>query len=852
MAQNHNYSKTIADRVLQLAPGNLAEIQRRPVADSWGFASVESYMKTFVPLHFQECVAQIDGQLDKLRRNRKIPPFRCVADPDERRNTISVSVMGVRDSSSFKNVASSQVHRWQGQTEPFRRLDVLVFSTSPIFDCQQRPTSGSIAGGSGGNLFFGVVQRVRALSPYHKVPGVREEALFELQIKANFDHFRRENKQYFAWQIESLNTVQREYDALLNVRSLQILEPLLNANGREVKAKAKKAEREGAGGASSSRGGSRENEAGSNELLDLGNENDLSLSPRYRSYIKEKFNAPQHDAIIAATTLKGFTLIQVPPGTGKTTTLHGVLNTLHLHIYSKYYKAITRSMYVVMRQCRSVCRFDSANMKLKDETEKWASASLWWEKWMTMSFPQKPRILMAAPSNAAVDNMAMRILTNKFVDGAGSHFHPRMLRLGSGHGRALHAISLNDEIKKYEALTTDSLKAMRATAEAKQKQAKQNLLSVFRFVFFNLLGPHRHQTSRSDEEKVKSDFLRAKENFDRATTEIGIYDTLQGPRNEASRRRLKEIVISQAEIVFSTLSSAGLRIIENTKFSVCVIDEAAQSTEVSTLIPLRLGCDQCVLCGDPAQLPATIHSKGKTGVLCRRSLFERLQKGGHCVHFLSLQYRMHPLICSFPSAAFYGGLLKSGISDPNAFRRPYHGFTGFSSLVFYDIAAGQEQQCSRSLSYSNKEEAAFCIQLIFRLCKSFKTCVDMNRIGVICMYSDQVRLLRERYKQFLATKKLDSNKYPSADSIIRSVDGFQGQERDVVVLSTVRADGNAKKGVGFVSDCQRMNVALTRAKYSMLVVGRKSSLENSPVWGKFIKHVVQKGIYLTVTALDAD
>ena len=284
---------------------------------------------------------------------------------------------------------------------------------------------------------------------------------------------------------------------------------------------------------------------------------------------------------------------------------------------------------------------------------------------------------------------------------------------------------------------------------------------MFNFVFFNLvLGPHKGQTSRLDEQKVKADFLAAKENFDRATTEINIYDILQGPRNDASRRKLKEFVISQAEIVFSTLSSTGLRIIENTKFSVCVIDEAAQATEVSTLIPLPWAVTS-VFCARPRPATTTIHSKGKNGVLARRSLFRTLAKRRTLCSFPQSAVQNASLICSFPSIMFYGGLLKSGIADANAFLQPYHEFTGFMPLVFYDMTAGQEQQCSRSLSYSNEEEAACCISLLFRLCKK----IQMKRIGVICMYSDQVRLLREKYRQRLSRTMSDS--YPAADSIIR-------------------------------------------------------------------------------------
>ena len=326
------------------------------------------------------------------------------------------------------------------------------------------------------------------------------------------------------------------------------------------------------------------------------------------------------------------------------------------------------------------------------------------------------------------------------------------------------------------------------------------------------------------------------------------------------RNYLYSKFIGRAEIVFSTLSSTGLKILAENHFSVCLIDEAAQSTEISTLIPLRLGCDQCILCGDPQQLSAVVHCKNGIGsnMLYHRSLFERLQRGGHDVHFLFYQYRMHPLICSFPSKYFYEGKLKNGLALEK-FRKPYHKYNEYSPLVFYDLPSSQESLTEKTLSYQNENEANYCINLLIDLLITFPNDISIDQVGIISMYADQVKLLRQKYdsvlvpyltKSYHLTNQLKtrtSSIHVASSNVIRTVDGFQGQEKDVIILSTVRGDANSEeKGIGFIHDRQRMNVALTRAKYALLVVGRKTSLDTSEMWCDFIAHVQQNGEYIMV------
>ena len=460
-----------------------------------------------------------------------------------------------------------------------------------------------------------------------------------------------------------------------------------------------------------------------------------------------------------------------------------------------------------------------------------------------------------------------------------------MIRIGSGQSSKVHALNGEKEVKYIMDLAKhpSTLYQQINTYKIKKEAAKNKMLEIFSLYFHKLMN-HVNTTRISVEksEEIKRNFIDSKTCYDDACFELEIREyvadnlserglfpkgrkTMGNVRNQ--RRNLTDVrnylyskFIGRAEIVFSTLSSTGLKILAENHFSVCLIDEAAQSTEISTLIPLKLGCDQCILCGDPQQLSAVVHCKNGIGsnMLYHRSLFERLQRGGHDVHFLFYQYRMHPLICSFPSKYFYEGKLKNGLALEK-FRKPYHKYNEYSPLVFYDLPSSQETLTEKTLSYQNENEANYCINLLIDLLITFPNDISIDQVGIISMYADQVKLLRHKYDSVLVPylaksyhqtsqfKARTNNIHVASSNVIRTVDGFQGQEKDVIILSTVRGDADSEeKGIGFIHDRQRMNVALTRAKYALLVVGRKTSLDTSEMWCDFIAHVQQNGKYIMV------
>ena len=305
---------------------------------------------------------------------------------------------------------------------------------------------------------------------------------------------------------------------------------------------------------------------------------------------------------------------------------------------------------------------------------------------------------------------------------------------------------------------------------------------------------------------------------------------------QETRMYLETSFLDSAHVVFTTLSSAGLPALDSSmKFDVLVVDEAAQAVELSNLIPMRFQSRQCVLVGDPQQLSATTFSQSSAATLYERSLFERLEKCGHPVHWLQTQYRSHPKISKFPRSFFYDGKVEDGsnVRDEGVYHKSYHdlGQGAFQPLVFYDLRSSREDLATSSLSKSrqNQAEAQLTLNCYLTLKHACPKGDIRGKVGIITPYSQQQELLRRVFGQALGTEGLAS------EVEINTVDGYQGREKDIIILSTVRADPRA--GIGFVSDIRRMNVALTRAKFACFIIGSERTLRSSRPWKEFLDFV---------------
>ena len=251
-------------------------------------------------------------------------------------------------------------------------------------------------------------------------------------------------------------------------------------------------------------------------------------------------------------------------------------------------------------------------------------------------------------------------------------------------------------------------------------------------------------------------------------------------------------VLDGAEVICATTIGAGHHILGERKFPIVLIDEATQASEPSALVPIIRGCRQLILVGDHKQLPPTVISeKAEKGGL-NQSLFERLNKCGIPAHMLTTQYRMHPVIREFPSARFYDNLLEDGCVAND---RPTPGgllWPDWDNPVAFIPVDGVELQDEEGSSRSNYAEAAKVLNVV----KGLLEIGDLTSrdIGVITPYNGQVRILSDLFQQ--AGGREFGEMFHGLE--IKSVDGYQGREKEVIVFSTVRANETGE--VGFLSD----------------------------------------------------
>ncbi|KAJ8770587.1 hypothetical protein K2173_018078 [Erythroxylum novogranatense] len=290
----------------------------------------------------------------------------------------------------------------------------------------------------------------------------------------------------------------------------------------------------------------------------------------------------------------------------------------------------------------------------------------------------------------------------------------------------------------------------------------------------------------------------------------------------------RNFCLQEARLIFCTASSSvklhaeGMRSVE-----LLVIDEAAQLKECESTIPLQLsGLRHAILVGDERQLPSMVQSKISEGAEFGRSLFERLTLLGHKKHLLNMQYRMHPSISLFPNKEFYAMQIQDAPTvQGNNYHKKFLQGNLYGPYSFINIAHGEEQ-FNDGHSCRNMVEAALVSDIVARLYKEFITTRKKMSIGVISPYKAQVHAIEEKIDKL----NIAEGKFSVS---VRSVDGFQGGEEDVIIMSTVRCNGGGY--VGFLANLQRVNVSLTRARYCLWILGSGATLINSDsIWKKLV------------------
>ncbi len=291
-----------------------------------------------------------------------------------------------------------------------------------------------------------------------------------------------------------------------------------------------------------------------------------------------------------------------------------------------------------------------------------------------------------------------------------------------------------------------------------------------------------------------------------------------------------ERVLNEAKVVCATLTGLDSQLLGQRRYDVVVIDEACQSTEPANWVPL-LRSNKLVLAGDHCQLPPTVLSPEAAERGLSVSLMERLVAtfGTDVSRLLTVQHRMHAAIMSFSNAEFYEGQLVAHESVASHRLCDLPGVTAEplteAPVQFIDTAgASYDEELEEDTgSRRNVQEAALAVKKVRALLAAG---VAPSQIGVITPYRAQVRLLRERLRDIDGLE-------------IDSVDGFQGREKEAIVLSLVRSNNEGE--IGFLADTRRTNVALTRARRKLLVIGDSATLANDPFYQRMLTHFEEIG-----------
>ncbi|CAN1348917.1 DNA-binding protein SMUBP-2 [Linum perenne] len=310
-------------------------------------------------------------------------------------------------------------------------------------------------------------------------------------------------------------------------------------------------------------------------------------------------------------------------------------------------------------------------------------------------------------------------------------------------------------------------------------------------------------------------------------------------KEERKRQQLAvRDVIKTADVVLTTLTGSSTRKLDTTSFDLVIIDEAAQALEIACWMPLLKG-SRCILVGDHLQLPPTIQSVEAEKKGLGRTLFERLADlyGGEVTSMLTVQYRMHELIMNWSSKELYDSKIKAHPSVAAHALCDLEGVNKSSSteptLLLVDIAGcDMEEKKDEEDSTLNEGEAKVAIAHAKRLVLSG---VQASDIGIITPYAAQVILL----------KILRGSEDKLKEVEISTVDGFQGREKEAIIISMVRS--NSKNEVGFLSDRRRMNVAVTRARRQCCLVCDSETVSSDGFLKRLVEYFEEHGEYLSAS-----
>lgn len=440
---------------------------------------------------------------------------------------------------------------------------------------------------------------------------------------------------------------------------------------------------------------------------------------------------------------------------------------------------------------------------------------------------QNNKVLVTAESNSAVDNILDRLSQNKKLKitrlGHPQRVSKENIQYSLAYKAENHQLTskINKNYKRIEQISETRDRFTKPTPQYRRGFSDSDIL------FNASKGKGGRGISPSKMESM-ANWLLENEKIDE------IHDKIKKLEN-----KIVKDIINSSEIILSTNSTAAIEEIARTNFDVVIVDEASQATIPSILIPLSKA-RRFILAGDHKQLPPTIISK-KAHFL-EKTLFEELiKKYPNKASLLNVQYRMNSFLMKFPNSEFYNGNLKSDSSvndinldeiidlkelthlKENDVEKQLH--NNLKPLLFIDtsnLKNNEEKHLKDSKSIINQSEADIATSIAkFYL----ETGIDPKDIGIISPYADQVNLIKD--------------KIPVE---VKSVDGFQGREKEIIIISTVRSNENGN--IGFLKDLRRLNVAITRAKRKLIVIGNKNTLKRNSTYSKLIKFCAKNDLLI--------
>lgn len=325
-------------------------------------------------------------------------------------------------------------------------------------------------------------------------------------------------------------------------------------------------------------------------------------------------------------------------------------------------------------------------------------------------------------------------------------------------------------------------------------------------------------------DSLRSQALKFKRNFGKEQRDNRKNLLSESKSLLSDARRIEKIInqdiLDSAQVICATFVGSSEESLRNRNFSTVFIDEAGQSLEPACWISIKKS-DKVVLAGDHLQLPPTIKSDTALKKGLGITLFEKLiKKFPESSSLLDTQYRMNEKIMNFSNKEFYESRLKADISVKDKVL-----FSEDKPVLFIDTAGCgfNENMNSKSKSFYNPDE----INILINHLNLYLPQINENvSIGVISPYKEQVTEIE---------KALDKSLYTNANITIDTVDGFQGQERDIIYISLVRSNENNE--IGFLNDIRRMNVALTRAKKKLVIIGDSATISENKFYSEFLDYI---------------